>query len=312
MAHLIINDRVISLECQAQALMIRMENKPPLTIPLRHLDTLVLLHSVNLPSRLISTANEMGITLVYINTHQLSRSFTIAPVGSAVYSCRLKQLQLINHPESLEMVRFWLDTKLYRMLKAIDICIKRRPDLRRILFDCLRKTEHYRNQLPLLQTVDQLRGLEGKAQQSWFYAYRFLLPKSLGFKKRQKRPPPDPVNALLSLTYTRVYLLAWQMILCCGLDPALGFYHKPGKNRQAMACDLMEPLRPLVELFVLKLFNQQIVRKRHFVTTNSGIFLKKDTLTRFQDTFESEAVVWKRLLWVYAKTLKNKIDETIQ
>ncbi|AMO56212.1 CRISPR-associated endonuclease Cas1 [Endozoicomonas montiporae] len=308
MAHLIINDRVKSLECQAQALLIRQENKPPLAIPLRRLDTLVLLHSVSLPSRLISTAYEMGIALVYINTHQLSRSFTIAPPGSAVYSCRLKQLQLTGNPASVGLIRFWLDIKFHRMLKTVESCIQRRPDARKVLFDCQRTIRQCQQQLTSQHTQDQLRGLEGKAQQQWFYAYRCLMPDSLGFKKRQRRPPPDPVNALLSLTYTRIYLLAWQAALCSGLDPALGFYHKAGKNRQALACDLMEPLRPLAEQFVLKLFSERIIRQRNFTPAGSGCLLKQEALMRFQDTFESEALVWKRLLWMYTQTIKNKLE----
>ncbi|WP_257266093.1 CRISPR-associated endonuclease Cas1 [Endozoicomonas sp. ONNA2] len=70
MRHLIISERIEALECQGAALVIRREQAPLQTIPLRWLETLVFLHSVSLPSRLISTAGELGIALIYINSQQ--------------------------------------------------------------------------------------------------------------------------------------------------------------------------------------------------------------------------------------------------
>ncbi|UYM15642.1 CRISPR-associated endonuclease Cas1 [Endozoicomonas euniceicola] len=309
MAHLIINERVKSLECQAQALLIRKEQQPPLTIPLRRLDTLVLLHSVSIPSRLISTAQEMGIALVYINTHRLSRSFTIAPPGSNLAQRKLRQLLLLNQThQRTELVRYWINVKMNRMLKAVDGCMQRRPEFRKPLFDAHQQIMTCRQALNNQQTIDQLRGLEGRAQHSWFRAFRCLVPASLGFQKRQRRPAKDPVNALLSLTYTRVYLLVWEVILASGLDPSVGFYHKSTPSRQALACDVMEPVRPLAELFVMQRFNQRMLRAHDFVLSGQGCFLKPEALQRFQSEFEQESRSWKRLLRIYANTLIKRME----
>ncbi|AMO56242.1 CRISPR-associated endonuclease Cas1 [Endozoicomonas montiporae] len=310
MTHLIINDRVASLECQAQALLIRMQDKPPLAIPLRRLDTLVLLHSVDIPSRLISTLQQLGISLVYINTHTLSRSFTIAPPGSTLAIRKRMQLMLLNdRQQQVDMVRFSLEVKFQRMLSVIEECYKSRKEQQRPLFSAKTLVQQCRTGLSEAASLNELRGLEGKAQQGWFRAYQYLLPDSLGFIRRQRRPPRDPVNALLSLTYMRIYLLSWQVALSTGLEPSIGFYHESAPNRQSLACDLMEPLRPLAELFVMRIFNRQRLRSRDFYSCQQGCFLKKEALTQFQSDFEDQCVVWQRLLWVYARKIIQLTDE---
>ena len=86
------------------------------------------------------------------------------------------------------------------------------------------------------------------------------------FEGRNRRPPRDPVNALLSLAYS---LLAQDLTLACyavGFDPLLGFYHQPRFGRPALALDLMEPFRPLIaDSAVLSAINTRMVTERDFV-----------------------------------------------
>ncbi len=315
MRHLIISERIKALECQGAALVIRREQAPLQTIPLRRLETMVFLHSVSLPSRLISTAGELGIALVYINSHQLHRSFAIIPPGSVLANLRLKQLFLNgNTQQRIHWVRRGLQIKLHYLHKQVWRCHIRRPDHRRLLTRVLGTIAKCRKELLDASDLDALRGLEGKAQQAWFGALRYLLPASLGFNSRQRQPPPDPVNALLSLTYTQIYLLAWEVCLLVGLDPAIGFFHECAANRQSLACDLMEPLRPVAELWVLQLFNQQVFRSRDFSVQTSlnrgnSCYLSPSALKRYQLLFEQQRNSWKRLLLKYCRVFRDQLNQ---
>ena len=133
-----------------------------------------------------------------------------------------------------------------------------------------------------------LRGLEGGAAGVYFSAYTELFPETLGFRKRTRRPPQDPVNALLSLTYTLVHYEAVREIELIGLDPVMGFYHSFDYGRESLACDLMEPLRPLVDRFVYTLFNRREFTKRDFTqdTERGGWYLKKTGRRRFYHIYE--------------------------
>lgn len=311
MRHLIISERVEALECQGAALVIRRAQAPMQTIPLRRVETLVFLHSVSLPSRLISTAGELGIALVYINSHQLRRSFVIIPPGSVLANLRLKQLYLCgDQQQRTHWVRQGLQIKLHYLYKQVWRCHGRRPDHRRVLTRALATIVRCRQELLDATELDSLRGLEGKAQQAWFAAFQYLIPASLGFTGRKRRPPPDPVNALLSLTYTQLYLLAWEVCLMVGLDPAMGLFHENVANRQSLACDLMEPLRPVVEVWVMQLFNQQQFRPRDFAMADeSRCQLSASALKRYQLLFELQRQVWKRLLLKFCRVYREQLKQ---
>ncbi|MEK6900892.1 MAG: CRISPR-associated endonuclease Cas1, partial [Nanoarchaeota archaeon] len=125
---------------------------------------------------------------------------------------------------------------------------------------------------------ERLRGLEGGAAAAYFSAYTSLFPESLGFKKRERRPPPDPVNALLSLIYTLIHYEAVREIEVIGLDPTIGFYHEFDYGRESLACDLVELIRPSVDCWVWMLFRERVFTIRDFTTGGErpGCYLKKE------------------------------------
>lgn len=91
-----------------------------------------------------------------------------------------------------------------------------------------------------------LMGVEGAATRRYFTALRGLLPKEWGFEGRRHRPPPDPVNAMLSYLYTLLALEAVAAVGAAGLDPQHGFLHLPRRGRASLALDVMEEFRPLI------------------------------------------------------------------
>ena len=94
-----------------------------------------------------------------------------------------------------------------------------------------------------------LRGLEGVAAREYFQALTEVLPKSLGFHGRNRRPPKDPFNAVLSLGYTLLQAEASIALYGAGLDPYVGFYHALEYGRESLSCDVVEALRPEVDRF---------------------------------------------------------------
>ncbi len=99
--------------------------------------------------------------------------------------------------------------------------------------------------------LDALRGLEGSATAAYFGAFRQFFAPEWRFNGRQRRPPPDPVNALLSFGYTLLSQLAAGAVQAVGLDPFAGCLHEVVYNRPALALDLVEEFRPVVDGVVL-------------------------------------------------------------
>lgn len=139
------------------------------------------------------------------------------------------------------------------------------------------------------RNVPQLMGLEGEAASVYFGVFNSLL-RSHGFEfsGRVRRPPGDPVNALLSFAYVLLASECASALAGVGLDPYVGFLHQDRPGRKSLALDLMEELRaPLADRFVLTLINRGQMKLDDFVTEASGaVRLKDDARKAFLTAYQ--------------------------
>jgi len=141
--------------------------------------------------------------------------------------------------------------------------------------------------------LPELLGMEGNAARLYFEAFPALIRATGGaelgfdFTTRSRRPPKDPVNALLSFAYS---LLAKDLAVTArgvGLDPFLGFYHQPRHGRPALALDLMEEFRPIIaDSVVLSAINTGVVTTADFVRSSLGVSMKPEGRKRFMRAYE--------------------------
>ena len=126
-----------------------------------------------------------------------------------------------------------------------------------------------------LPTIDHLRGWEGGAAAVYFAAFPGMLRNdavgTFDFNARNRRPPKDPVNALLSYAYALLAKECSVALLGEGLDPWWGLYHQPRHGRPSLALDLMEPFRPVIaDSVVLTAINTGMIQQRHFIVNANG------------------------------------------
>ena len=117
---------------------------------------------------------------------------------------------------------------------------------------------------------EELNGVEGSAARLYFEVLRQLLPEEFGFAGRNRRPPRDPFNALLSLGYTLLYSHVDTLLRADGLLPVAGFYHRSHGAHSALASDLMEPFRHLVEREALNMLCGRRLRADDFTVDEQG------------------------------------------
>lgn len=153
------------------------------------------------------------------------------------------------------------------------------PDLNRIcqLFS------HYINQLLNEKDLEKIRGIEGRTARDYFDQFDHLIvtqKKEFVFSGRNRRPPLDRVNCLLSFTYSLLYHDTRSALETVGLDPAVGFLHRDRPGRLGLALDLMEEFRSmLADRLVLSLINLGQVKKKGFTIMKSGA-VRMDDETR--------------------------------
>ena len=129
-------------------------------------------------------------------------------------------------------------------------------------------------QLKQAETIDTVRGIEGEAAACYFEVFNTMLvaqQEKFAISGRNRRPPRDPMNALLSFLYTMLAHDCTGALESVGLDPQIGFLHALRPGRSSLALDLMEEFRaPLADRLALSLVNLQQISHKHFKTTESG------------------------------------------
>jgi CRISPR-associated protein Cas1 len=142
--------------------------------------------------------------------------------------------------------------------------------------------------------LPELLGVEGNAAARYFGGFRNMLSRSdaqpelaFDFARRNRRPPSDPVNALLSFAYALLTRTFTVTLSAVGFDPYRGYYHQPRYGRPALALDLMEPFRPLLaDSAVIQSINNGEVRPSDFVAVAGSVALDADGRKRFIQAFE--------------------------
>jgi CRISPR-associated protein Cas1 len=169
-------------------------------------------------------------------------------------------------------------------------------------------------------SLASLLGIEGSAARRYFGCFATLLSGELNrlprfaFDGRNRRPPRDPVNAILSFLYALLTKELTIVLAAVGFDPNLGFYHRVRAGRPALALDLMEPFRPLLaDSVALRLVNSRVLQVDDFIHSRDGVALKTNARKRVIELYEqrlSELVThpvfgyrisYRRVLEVHAR-----------
>ncbi len=203
-----------------------------------------------------------------------------------------------------------VSAKLQRQQRALQHLLRERPDARKPLWDALQTLAAIAQTMgPTTQTLalDTLRGKEGAAARAYFGGLAGVMPPALEFTGRNRRPPRDPVNVCLSLGYTLLHSQAIHACQTAGLDPLLGFYHRPTIGRESLASDLIEPLRPTVDLWVWELLRNRTLREDHFNTTGGACLLGKAGRAVFYATWERTSKPLRRWLRLQTRHLASQL-----
>lgn len=284
-----IDRKEAELRMDGQALAVYVCGEREGTVPLVPVDRIVVIGRVALETTVLHRLADAGIDVVLISGKQqrfhgrvVGRLHRHGRVRVAQYACSRGLL-------ALALARQWVRAKLEGQRSVLRLLAEAtRPDSISVhraesLLDTVLP------QVMAAESRDQLRGLEGAAAAAYFRAYASALPASLGFQGRERRPPTDPVNALLSLTYTLVH---WEWVRECetiGLDPVIGFYHDFEYGRDSLACDLMEPDRPIIDRWIFELFHTRQFTGRDFAADRErpGCYLKKAARRRYYPLYEA-------------------------
>ena len=261
---------------EGETVRVKVEGAVRLTVPLHHLEGIVCFGRVGVSTALMAEAASRDLTISFFTEQGRFQSRVISATSGNVL-LRREQYRRADQPEAcLRIARSIIAAKIQNARVNL-LRGGRENNAPEEVESLKRAANHLANSLDTLsraQTLDSARGCEGDAARAYFESFNGLIRQqreSFSMTERSRRPPLDPLNALLSFVYA---LLTHDMagaLESVGLDPAVGFLHVDRPGRLSLALDLLEEFRAiLADRLVLSLINLRQVRPDGFETQPGG------------------------------------------
>lgn len=266
-------------------LIVQYADRHKVEVPLIKVTQVVVSGDVTLTTPALHTLLEMGIEVCFLSLFGHFRG-RLSPPTAKNASIRREQYCIhMDQQKALLIAQACVRGKLENM-RTILLRANRALQSDEI-GGAAQAIRHMIQQVRQTTTTGSLLGVEGNGSASYFRVFQKLLHDSYTFTHRRRRPPTDPVNALLSLGYTLLLHQVSAAIQVVGFDPYLGFLHKTRHGRPALALDLMEEFRPIIaDSVVLNVLNHRILTAKDFQDELGVVHLKPEARKTFYAKFE--------------------------
>lgn len=264
-------------------------------IPLHNLECIVSNNRSGMSPRLMGACMKNNIAISFINEQGKIEARVLGPTQGNVL-LRKKQYRISDdESKSCLIARNFMIGKVYNQRWVVERFTRdhaMRVDVE--LFKQVSKEfKHGIDQMKIETNLDSLRGIEGQLANRYFMLFdNFILQQKSDFKfsGRNRRPPLDNVNALLSLSYSMLTSDCSSALESVGLDSYVGFMHRDRPGRPSLALDLVEELRGVyADKFVLNLINKKIITDLDFVKKeNNAVFLTDEGRIKFYTAWRNK------------------------
>ncbi|MDD4465522.1 MAG: type I-C CRISPR-associated endonuclease Cas1c [Dehalococcoidales bacterium] len=284
-----------------EAVLVETDGNIKLRVPVHTLQGIVCFGQVSMSPPLIGLCAQRGVAVSFLTKNGRFWGRVQGPVSGNVLLRREQYRSADNLTKSADIARSIIIAKLNNCRVVLLRAARAYPD-KQGRDKVVKTSEHLFEILKLLkseQPLDTLRGIEGEGARKYFEVFDNLIMAqndNFFFKERNRRPPLDNMNALLSFLYTLVVHDVASALETVGLDPAVGFLHRDRSGRPSLALDMMEEFRPyLADRLALSLVNLKQVSYKGFKKSETGSVImddetRKTVITAYQNRKQEEII----------------------
>jgi CRISP-associated protein Cas1 len=286
-AHLYLTEQGSVLRKTGDRIIVKKDDQVLIDVPCIKIDAVLIFGNIQFTTQAVHELFEHGIEMAILTrTGRLIGQLT-SPVTKNI-DLRLAQFkkyedEMFKTSLAKEIVR----GKIFNSLQMLRVFFYNHPEVDlKTEIQALARTEY---DLSKKTKIEEIFGVEGIGARIYFSAFRKMILREFSFVGRKKYPPPDPINALLSLSYTMIFNEISSLLDGLGLDPYLGYYHKADYGRASLASDLIEEFRaPVADRMVLKMINNRMISGEDFYTNpkGGGIYLQREALKKYFAVYE--------------------------
>ncbi|MBI4767471.1 MAG: type I-C CRISPR-associated endonuclease Cas1 [Deltaproteobacteria bacterium] len=270
------------LSKEGETIVVKHEKETLLQIPVHTIGGIVCFGQVSCSPFLMGFCAENDVGLSFLSEHGRFLARVLGPVSGNVLLRRQQYRLADNEGRSADVARSVLTGKLANCRAVLQRTLRDHAE-KMNAGEVKEASDRLKNGLQFIQNergLDALRGIEGDAAHAYFSVFDHLIVSQKDdfvFRERNRRPPLDKVNCLLSFIYTLLMHDVRSALETVGLDPAVGFLHRDRPGRPSLALDLMEEFRPFIaDRLTLSLINLTQVQKDGFKIMENGAVLMDD------------------------------------
>lgn len=291
---LVVDRRDSTLRHEHGTLRLETPGEPPRRAPVNQLELVVVYGNPMAESGVWRALANAGVPAVLLPARGREGPAVLSNGLATQLPLRRMQHRLAAHPAAaLEVARWVVRQKLLGYDLPLDALGARHGLSESGRAGFLATREQALGALAGAAGLDAVLGIEGQAAHAWFQLIADTLSPAWGFKGRNRRPPRDPLNALLSLGYTLVGAEVHHAVMAAGLDPSLGFLHQPYPGREAMVLDLTEVFRGGVDHFALSWLDPEGPDQSHWhYREQEGCRLSKARRPDFYSLWATRRAEW--------------------
>ncbi len=290
------------------------------TVPMLNVDSVVVFVGAQVTTQAVAELLERDIPTTFLSNHGRYYGRLVSTETKSVELRLLQYKHLENKEFRLNFSKAIIKGKILNCLYILKN-VNRYRGFDEVK-DCMTTMQGIVKRLEDATSLDSIRGYEGSASAAYFKVFPDILKENLGFTGRNRRPPKDPINSMLSFLYTLLMYNVYTATVTAGLDPAVGFLHEYTDNRPALPLDLMEEFRTLIaDQVVIDMVNHGMVPKDGFYqgeeTDNYPILiqndLRKKIIARYEKrlatviNYEGESHSYRRVFELQARKLVRHI-----
>ena len=289
MATLYVTEQGSILRKTGDRIILEKDDKVLLDVPCHKVDAVLIFGAVQVTIQALSGLLEHEIELALF-THHGRLKGQLTPIKSKNILLRMAQFERMREPGfARAMVRVVVRAKIENGIAVLRRFGYNHPEKKVGIDAAIAEMDRQLAEVDRAADLPALNGIEGVAARAYFGGFGQMILTGMPFPGRQRRPAPDPINALLSFGYTLIANELQSLLDGIGFDPYLGFLHQVDYGRPSLALDLMEEFRhPLVNRLTVMLINKEILREADFVKdpTSMSMHLRPEAMKVYFQHFE--------------------------
>lgn len=255
-------------------------------IDIENVEQIHIFGEVDLNTKALNYISQYGIVLHFYNYYGFYTGSFLPRKKNVSGDVVVRQaLHYLDREKRIFLAYCFVESAVYHMMRNL----RERKEAEDFLVAIENEWERGRFNI---SNITELMGLEGRIRNIYYQSFNQFLPEDFSMEKREKRPPTNPINALISFGNSLIYSHTLSQIYQTQLDPSISFLHEPSEKRFSLSLDISEIFKPLiVDTVIFKLLNNHQLKLEHFDEDLNYCYLnqegKKIFLKEFQNKLET-------------------------